>query len=104
MPEPPKPPNGVSPPPSPPPLNATTKAAPVYTQPLIADVGRNETVQGQLDQILKSGSPLLENARARSMEFAASRGLQNSTLAAGAGERALIETALPIAQQDAQTH
>jgi hypothetical protein len=61
------------------------------------------TVQGQLSNILTNGSPLLEAARARAIQAANARGLQNSSMAAQAGEEALVNTALPIAQADANT-
>lgn len=65
--------------------------------------GSNETVAGQMDSLLKSGSPYMERARAGAMETANSRGLLNSSIAASAGEKAAIESALPIAQADAGT-
>jgi hypothetical protein len=43
----------------------------------------------------------MSTARASAMETANQRGLLNSTMAATAGEKAAIESALPIAQQDA---
>lgn len=67
-------------------------------------VGVNETVAGQLDSILKTDSPLLQRARARANEMSNSRGLVNSTMAAQAGETAVIDTAMPIAQADAGTY
>ena len=63
-----------------------------------------ESVAGQLNTILAKGSPLIDVARSGAMETANSRGLLNSSIAAGAGEKAAIETALPIAQQDAATY
>lgn len=61
------------------------------------------TVAGQLQEILDADSPYLKTARARSQRQANSRGLINSSIAAGAGEEAAINAALPIAQQDAST-
>lgn len=63
-----------------------------------------ETVSGQLDTLLKSGSPYLERARAGAAQFANKRGLLNSSIAAGAGEGAAIDAAAPIASADAQTY
>ena len=60
-----------------------------------------DTVSGRLETILGSGSPLLQQARARAVQYANRRGLQNSLMAATAGESALIEQSLPIAQADA---
>ena len=45
----------------------------------------------------------MTRARAGAMQSANSRGLLNSSMAAGAGEAAVIDAALPIAQQDANT-
>ena len=59
------------------------------------------TVAGNLEGLLASGSPYIEAARAGAQRQANSRGLLNSTMAATAGEKAGIESALPIAQQDA---
>lgn len=67
-------------------------------------VGEKSTVQGQLGTILASGSPLLSRARTDSNAAYAERGLNNSSIGVQAGEEAVIRTALPIAQQDAQTY
>ncbi len=72
--------------------------------PVTREVGAQETVQGQLDTILKNGNPLLEAAKARAAQAANARGLQNSSMAAQAGEEAIVNTALPIASQDASTY
>lgn len=63
-----------------------------------------ETVSGQLDALLKKDSPLMSRARAGAMQTANSRGLVNSSMAAGAGEAAAIDAALPIANADAQAY
>jgi len=63
-----------------------------------------QTVSGQLQNLLSSDSPYIKQAEQKATEQAGSRGLLNSTIAAGAGRRAAIESALPIAQQDAQTY
>lgn len=54
--------------------------------------------------LLAENSPYLQVARTGALQTAASRGLLNSSIAAGAGEEAAIKQALPIAQQDAQTY
>ena len=61
-------------------------------------------VQNQLTGLLDPNSPLMKRAVSQSQELAASRGLQSSSIAAGAGTGAMIDRALPIAQQDAQTY
>lgn len=62
-----------------------------------------ETVSGQLTSLLKKDSPLTQMARTSAKQNANSRGLVNSAMAVGAGEYAAIQSALPIAQQDANT-
>lgn len=63
-----------------------------------------ETVQGQLKGLFDEGNPLMVQAKNRAEATAAGRGLQNSSLAAGAGELAMFNAAMPIAQQDAATY
>lgn len=84
---------------------STTTTAPVVAAPVLSTVNKDqETVQGQLRQLLDVGSPILKQARDRATINAASRGLQNSTLAAQAGEEAVIGAAAPIAAADASTY
>jgi len=72
--------------------------------PALQNVTADQTVQGQLSNILKTGNPIIDQARAAAMEAANARGLQNSTLAAQAGEEAAVQSALPIATSDAATY
>lgn len=67
-------------------------------------VGTQSTVKGQMEGLLSEGSRYLDIARQNSAQQANKRGLLNSTMAAGAGERAAIEAAMPIATQDASTY
>jgi hypothetical protein len=67
------------------------------------DTGK-ETVSGQLDTLLGQDSPYLQRARAGAVQTANSRGLLNSSMAAGAGEAAAIDAALPIASADASVY
>ena len=60
-------------------------------------------VSTQLANILSTGSPLMTQAENRAKEQANQLGLLSSTMAVGAGQRAITEAALPVAQQDAQT-
>lgn len=64
----------------------------------------DQTVQGQLSNVLDSGSPVLQKAQADAMQTANSRGLLNSSIAAGAGTAAVLDKALQIATPDAQTN
>lgn len=59
-------------------------------------------VSGRLQGLLSSKSPYLDRARTRAKQYANRRGLLNSSIAAGAGEAAAIDAALPIATADAE--
>lgn len=61
------------------------------------------TVAGQLNTILASDSPYIQQNERMAQEKAASRGLMNTSIATRQGQLAAIQSALPIAQQDAQT-
>lgn len=71
-------------------------ASPSYQQNLRDP---NEMVQSSLEAMLDPSSSYIRNARQRGAEYAASRGGINSSIAAGASERAAIEAAAPLAQQ-----
>lgn len=60
-------------------------------------------VATQLKGIIASGSPLMQEARANARLAMNARGIINSTAAIGAGEKAVIDSALPIATSDAAT-
>jgi hypothetical protein len=64
----------------------------------------NELVANQLNDLLSQDSAYMRNARLRGTEQAASRGLANSSIAAGASQRAALEAAMPIAQADANVY
>lgn len=61
------------------------------------------TVAGQVKNIIADNSPLMQQAETKAKQEMAPRGLMNSSLAIGAGQQAVLNAALPIAQQDAQT-
>lgn len=63
----------------------------------------NTSTSNQLNGLIASNSPYLQQAQAGAMQTANDRGLINSTMAAGAGQAAAIAAALPIAQSNAQT-
>lgn len=67
------------------------------------EVQPEETAQYQLSQILDSNSPLMQRARTQGLQFANQRGLLNSSLAAQAAQTAMLDAAVPLAQQDART-
>lgn len=77
---------------------------PAIPGPDVRPVTEQETVAGQMKGLLASDSPYIQDARQKGKEYASSRGLLSSSMGAGASQRAAIETALPIAQQDAATY
>lgn len=80
------------------PVNVASTPAPA---PVAArSITDPETVSGQLNALLSKDSAYMQSAKANAMATANSRGLLNSSIAAGAGEKAAIDSALPIAQQD----
>lgn len=58
-----------------------------------------EMVQGNLESMLDPNSQYIQQARQRGLEHAATRGGVNSSIAAGASERAAIDAASGLAQQ-----
>lgn len=84
------------------PYHSTENNVPAVA-PQERSVQSNDTVEGRLGGLIDSNSRYIQQARDNAAQQANSRGLINSSIAAGAGEKAAIESALPIAQQDAQT-
>jgi hypothetical protein len=68
------------------------------------NVDNPQTVQGQVKNIIDDNSPLMQQAQTRSLQQMNGRGLINSSMAVGAGQSALYDAALPMAQQDASTY
>lgn len=62
-----------------------------------------DTVAGQLDTITSKSSPLMKRAASQGLQQANQRGLLNSSMAVDAAQGAVLDRALPIASQDAQT-
>lgn len=60
-----------------------------------------QSTEARVNRIASSGSPLVENATTQGTQIAAKRGLVNTSLAAGAAQKAVLEAATPIAQTDA---
>lgn len=88
---------------------ATTAVGQTVTQPFATSTMGNQQMGmytntgdaasvplGHLDQILNQENALLRNARTSGLESAAGRGLQNSSIAAGAAQRASLDYAMPI--------
>lgn len=68
------------------------------------NVDGNQLSGGMLAGLLAQNSHYLQDARNRGMRMANSRGLLNSSIAAGLAEEAAIAAAAPLAQQDAKTY
>jgi hypothetical protein len=93
-----------APAPAPPPSVGIVGAQSAQLQnPTAWNVTDDQTVEGRINKIINSGSPLLQQAQTRAKEQANARGLANTSMAVTAGEAALYESALPIAQADAAT-
>ena len=60
------------------------------------------TVAGQLEALMKVDSPLMKLSETQAKERSSALGMSSSSMAIGAAQKALLETAMPIAQQDAQ--
>jgi hypothetical protein len=82
----------------------TSMMAQGNTNPQTQTVQGNQLVANQLDNLTASDSPYIQQARDHAMEAASTRGMMMSTMAAGSSQRAAIDAALPIAQQDAQRY
>ena len=67
------------------------------------NVTNPQTVSGQVQGLIDSNSPLMQQAATRAAQEQNSKGLLNSSMAIGAGQSAVIGAALPIAAQDATT-
>ncbi|QJQ93908.1 MULTISPECIES: hypothetical protein [Halomonadaceae] len=60
-----------------------------------------DSVQGQLSSMLDGNSPLMKQAATMGKQQANQRGLLNSSMGIGASQGAMINAAMPAAQQDA---
>lgn len=68
------------------------------------EVDPQSLVENRLTGLLKSDSEYMQLAETGAKQQAASSGLLNTSIAAGAGRKAAIDASLPIAQQDAATY
>lgn len=80
-------------------LTPTVRAA----TPASTPAANPATVAGQMDSLLKSDSPLMQDARDYANQTMNSRGLMQSSIAVGASQDAAMRAMLPIAQQDASS-
>lgn len=87
-----------------PPTSSSAGSAPTTYAPSLQTVQPNQTVAGQVTDLLKADNPLMQTARNQAADAANARGLQNTSLGVQAGESAVIGAALPIASADAATY
>lgn len=62
---------------------------------------KDATVSGQMEDLMSQDSNLMKQARTAALQGANSRGLLNSSMAVGASQDAMAQTAMTMAQQDA---
>jgi len=65
---------------------------------------KQDTVQGQIQGIIDKNSPLMRSAATRARQGVNQRGLVNTSMGIQAGQQAVIDSALPIADRDAATY
>lgn len=84
--------------------------APVYAAPETTlpesqvEVDPTKTAMGLTSQYLQQDSPLVGAAQSTATRTANKRGLLNSSIAAGEGTKAAIETVSPLAQKDSELY
>jgi hypothetical protein len=83
--------------------NAISGAKQYYATQVKVDPGQ-QTVQGQLAGLTDPNSQINARAIAQAQQDASKRGLINSSIAGSAAQAAVLDKALPVAQQDAQTY
>jgi hypothetical protein len=83
---------------------AATQATATTYDPTKQVMSDGSSVQNQIANITASGSKLNTLAEAEANKQVNRRGLLNSSVAVGAGQKAVLQSALPIAQQDASTN
>jgi len=84
-------------------VGATSVASEGYDAAL-GTVDANQLASERLNTITSQDSPLMARARTSGMLTSAKRGLQNSSIAAGAAQGAMVDRAMPLAQQEAATY
>lgn len=72
------------------------------TQPVLQTQNPDNTVAGQVAKLTNSSSPLMQSAKTAAKSQMNARGLINSSMAIGTGQKAVIDAATPIATADAQ--
>lgn len=75
-----------------------------YGQAAQTNFDEGKTAAARAAEITQQGSPLMEAARLRGNQEAASRGLMGSTMGIEAAQKAMIDAATPLAISDAQNY
>lgn len=101
--------------PAPAPAQTVTPSAPPAVPKAYTDVAKGATTQattgtfdeskgvaGRVNEIARSGSPLMDLARIQAAQDANAMGLRRSSMAVGAAQDAVLRQAIPIASADAQ--
>ncbi len=68
------------------------------------NVDKDQTVAGQVRNLINENNPLQQQAATRARQQMNAGGLMNSSMAVQAGQAAMYDAALPIAQADAATY
>ena len=86
-------------------INSPPKNTTTTYEPTTRDVNQQTgTVQGQVNSILATDSPLMQRARTLATQQMAGRGLVNSSMNAGAGVAAMTDKAITMGSQDANAY
>ncbi|MFA7351850.1 MAG: hypothetical protein WC009_13930 [Methylotenera sp.] len=83
---------------------AKTYDAAQLKDPTKWNITPEQTVSGQMDNVLNKDGLIMQQARSQGLQQANSRGLLNSSMAVGAAQDAVIKNALPIATSDANAN
>lgn len=85
-------------------IQQTTPATATAYTPQSYQVTPDQTVSGQIKNIIASGSPLMRQAETNAKNVMNQRGLINSSTGITAGQSAVLSAATPIATADAGTY
>lgn len=72
-----------------------------YYTPTVGAFDESKGVAGRTAALIAQDSPIMQQARTQAAQAANRRGLLSSSIAAGAGEAAVLDRAVPIANADA---
>jgi hypothetical protein len=72
--------------------------------PVTQDFDESKGVEGRTASIASSGSPLMQLAETRGVQGAAKRGLTNSSIGIESAQKAVLDSAVPIATADASLY